>query len=145
MRVLYRCAAVVLGAILGFGCNQSQQPVEYGQPYATLKLDGQVTAAGSGNPITNILVTLRQDSDMQSEVRSDAQGHWSMRLDHGPLCGTTGSDPCSLSVSDTDGPAQGGTFANVSLPLDLVRTEAGGGWYEGTFEQHDIEIELTEE
>ena len=141
MRVLYRCAAVVLGAILGFGCNQSQQPVEYGQPYATLKLDGRVTATGSGGPIANIRVALRDSSD----VRSDADGRWSMRLDLWSPCGAAGFQPCSLSVSDTDGPAHGGTFADVSLPLDLAQTEAGHGWYEGTFEQHNIEIELTEE
>jgi putative lipoprotein (rSAM/lipoprotein system) len=145
MRVLYRCAAVVLGAILGFGCEHSVEPSEYGSPYATLRLDGHVTAASSGNPITNILVSLHHDSDVQSEVRSDAQGHWSMRVDHGPLCGATGSDACSLSVSDTDGHANGGKFAAASVPLDLVRTEHGHSWYEGTFEQHNIEIELTEE
>jgi putative lipoprotein (rSAM/lipoprotein system) len=141
MRVLYRCAAVVLGAILGFGCEHSVVPGEYGSPYATLSLDGQVTAAGSGNPIANIRVALRDSSD----VRSDAQGHWSMHFDGWSPCGASGFSPCSLSVSDTDGPAHGGTFIATSVPLDLVRTEDGHRWYEGTFEQHDIEIELTEE
>jgi len=100
-----------------------------------------VTAAGSGNPIANIRLALRDES----EVRSDAQGRWSMHLEHGSPCGVGGFSPCSLSVSDTDGHANGGVFAAVSVALHPVRTEAGHDWDEGTFEEHDIEIELTEE
>jgi putative lipoprotein (rSAM/lipoprotein system) len=140
VKLLYRCAAAVLGAILGLGCEHSLAPSEYGQPYATLKLDGIVSAADTRNPIAGIRIALRD----APEVRSDAQGRWSMHLEYCWPCGA-GFDPCSLSVSDTDGPANGGAFAAASVPLHPVRTTGGAGWFEGTFEQQDVEIELTKE
>ena len=71
---------------------------------------------------------------------TDAAGAWSI-ADTRPPC----NDDCTVTTYDLDGPANG-SYPSRQVPLDLARTEPGDGrWYQGRFEQHDVEIELDAE
>ena len=49
---------------------------------------------------------------------------------------------CELELRDVDSVANG-EFTDRDVPIAPVQTEEGDGhWYEGTFELHDIDIEL---
>ncbi len=147
MKLIYRCLCAVLGAILGSGCSDPSEPVEYGPapeygvPTATVRLDGRVTDQ-AGEPIMGIVVTL------QGAVAdtTDAAGRWSIASEHVFLpCALNPGSPCTIAATDIDGPANGGPYPPTETQLDLVRTRPGSGTFDlGTWEQHGIGIVMTE-
>ena len=136
MRFIYRLLVTLLGLIGLAGCSgKGETAVEYGQPYATYRLDGQVVTAKENQPIKGIKILFRPLGD----TLTDTNGVW--QLD-GEFCSWC-FDACSLEVHDTDGDSSGGKFQDKTVPLTLTKTANGSGkWNEGTYEQHDIQIEL---
>ena len=60
-----------------------------------------------------------------------------------PLAGTTDSVLEAGTETDVDGAANGGTFAPATVPVTLSQTTQGSGsWDEGTWEAHDVLVEL---
>ena len=140
MRLIYRCLCVVLGAILGTGCNDSESPAEYGMPSGTIRVDGQIVDE-DGHPVPGIRVAF---SGARPDT-TDAAGNWSID-DSGALlaCVNDPYAPCTLDVQDVDAPDNGGSFQPEQVELDLVQTQQGSGWNQGTWEEHDIRIVVTE-
>ncbi len=145
MKLIYRCLCLVLGAVLGSGCSDSTEPVEYGPmpeygvPSGTIRLDGRVLDH-VGAPISGVEVSfLGALADT-----SDAAGAWSLDGQHGYIpCVDGGPTDCEVVATDIDGPANGGPFPPVTVTLDLTQTVPGNGGYDqGTWEQHNIDIVL---
>jgi putative lipoprotein (rSAM/lipoprotein system) len=113
--------------------------VEYGVPHARYRLDGVVHNLQTREGIRGIRVRIRNwdPADTSGAVRSDGGGFWVIDEDRFPC-----SAACSLLVEDTDGPANGGPYATRTVPIAPTRTESPDGWFEGTFEQHGIEIAI---
>jgi putative lipoprotein (rSAM/lipoprotein system) len=134
MRLIYRLLATAIG-ILGLAGCSAKTADEYGQPYATYHLDGHVVTAKEKQPITGIKIRFEPLGD----TLTDMNGAWRLIGDYGHWC----FDACSLKVFDVDGDQNGGTFEDKTVPLTLTKTARGSGrWDEGTYEQHDIQIEL---
>jgi putative lipoprotein (rSAM/lipoprotein system) len=110
-------------------------------PHATYKFSGKITAAITEAPIKGIRVSFPD----RETTSSDAQGAWSLVAEGCRPCGLGGWGPCEIIFTDVDGADNGGTFAELSFPLEPTQTQPGSGWNEGTFEQHDIETELERE
>lgn len=138
MKLIYRCICLVLGALLGAGCDSDDGTrVEYGQPHGTLRLDGHVQDE-AGDPIAGIQV---YHYGCEPDT-TDAQGAWAIEDEFAQVpCSEGDSLRCAVVASDIDG-AEGGQYKEALELLDLTRTEEGSGWYEGTFEQHDIDLVL---
>lgn len=133
MRLIYRLLVTSLG-LLGFaGCGESN--VMYAQPYAVYRLDGQVVTVKEKQPITGIEIYLLPRRT--GIAFSDTSGFWEF---DGHVYDEVSS--CSLYVRDVDGDSNGGKFEDKKVPLTLTKTAAGSGWDLGTYEQHDIQIEL---
>jgi putative lipoprotein (rSAM/lipoprotein system) len=147
MKLIYRCLCAVLGAILGSGCSNSTEPVEYGPmpeygvPSGTVRLDGRVLN-DQGGPIPGVEVSFagaRPDT-------TDASGNWVIDQQHVYIpCSSGGSPDCFVVAVDIDGGANGGPYPVAQQALDPTQTEPGsGGWDQGTWEQHAVDIVMTE-
>jgi len=141
---------LILG-LTGISCDNGNGPgpqPEYGMPYAKYVLDGTVVNAETEEPVEGIRVKFPSDAsdyDSSSMTFSDENGDWSITKQIYP-CGADGSSECDVSAQDVDGDENGGTFEEKQIDLSLTQTKpASGTWDKGTFEQHDVRIELTEE
>jgi putative lipoprotein (rSAM/lipoprotein system) len=153
MRCLSRAVCLVLGSILGAGCQSwvnSETPVEYGMPSARYILDGVVTARTTGRPIPGIRLFLSRGAhpDSALSATSGADGRWQLDLTTLPCGDSCGrlfpcDGTCGLVTTDEDGPNNGGAFAPGTVRLELTQTMPGNGhWLFGTFEQHGISVSL---
>ena len=142
----YKLIVFMLGS-LGMSCDRSSPTIieygppvaEYGMPYVRLIIDGEVLKAADQSPLDGIEVKLQDIT-----ISTDAAGAWSLDMSTSP-CDVQGFIPCTLYVSDIDGPINGGEFAPTRFALQLVQTSQGdGSWYLGVYEQHAITIELDE-
>lgn len=132
MKILYRFAMLLLGAVLGLACNGPA--VEYGMPHARYRVSGTVVTRRQHQPIPGIVVTLNN----RAITTSDTTGAWS--LDSFSFYDGSG---CELKFGDPDGPANGGQFAARTITVQARQTAAGNdGWYHGQFESNGNEIEL---
>ncbi len=147
MRVWNRCSRLLSSAICScicglFGASCTDGPyrhmAEYGVPRARYKVDGVVRDDKTHTAIPGIRVRIfgPEYDDTTGAARSDGAGHWSIDVTR-HLCFSA----CSLKVEDVDGPVNA-PYKDKTVPFDPVKTEPGSGWFEGTFEQHDIAIEL---
>ena len=59
------------------------------------------------------------------------------------FCAERDTQDCVVRAADIDG-AENGEYEDTEVLLDLQQTAPGEGWYEGVFEQHDIDIVLPE-
>ena len=144
MKLIYRCLCLVLGAVLGSGCSDSTDPVEYGPiaeygvPTGTVRISGRVTS-DMGGPINGIQVTFPG----AGADTTDTQGNWSIDQDRVFItCIEDDQTECIINADDIDGPDNGGVFLSSQVALDLVQTKPGSGWNTGTWEQHDISITM---
>ncbi|MDH3892293.1 MAG: hypothetical protein OEV49_14540 [candidate division Zixibacteria bacterium] len=148
-RLYYKLIAFALGS-LGMSCGRSPTTwveygpgpeygpvIEYGVPYATYQLSGQVVKASDQTPLEGIEVSFDE-----ATVTSDIDGNWSLLLNGFNPCGFGGFQTCSLYVIDADGASGGGEFQATQLALQLTQTAPGGTLYYGKFEQHAIAIAL---
>lgn len=143
---------LILG-LTGISCDDGHGPgpqPEYGMPYAKYVLDGTVVNADTEEPVEGIKVRFPSDAadgDSSSIAFSDENGDWAITRQIFP-CGTSenGSIECDVSAQDVDGAENGGTYVEQEVDLNLTQTKQGSGtWDKGTFEQHDITIELSKE
>lgn len=138
-RKILKLLSVILGLIVS-ACSiadETNPPAPmYGMPSAEYKVNGTVKNE-SGDPIEGIQITL--NSEVQ--VYSDENGEWLIEDN-----AVANFDESILEVEDIDGTDNGGEFSDKTVELTLTQTEDGDGdWDEGTYEQHDIDIVLTEE
>ena len=147
MKLIYRCLCMVLGAILGSGCSDSTDPVEYGPmpeygvPTGAILLDGRVIN-DIGAPIPGIQVSY-YGAGIDT---TDADGKWAIEHSQTYIpCADGGQSACQLEAKDIDGPVNGGPYPPALVTLDLTQTEPGNGGYDlGTWEQHGIEVLMTD-
>lgn len=133
--IFYKFVVLILGSLGISGCSKSIGPEEYGCPHADYKVSGTVVKTVDQAPIEGIEIEFNE-----RKVYSNEEGDWVIDITAFPC----GSD-CRLIVRDIDGAEKGGSFKEDSLELDLKKTGLGSGdWYHGTFEQHDIIIEMEE-
>lgn len=137
MKFLHRCWCLLLGALLPSGCGDDtiEPTPEYGVPYATVKLDGDVVDF-VGQPVKDIVVEM----DGFGSTTTDESGTWSLAANGFNACVTDSHLTCGLVATDVDGSANGGPYPPSMVVLDLEQTAPGHGFGVGTFEQHDIRI-----
>ena len=137
-----RLYEIIAGAILSLlGFNSCEEiflgPVEYGEPYATFKIIGDVKSQETGDPIEGIVVKFRQNpdgsvySDRQPGFKTDKDGKVNKSFSDWP------SDNIELAFEDVDGEENGGTFApdtlrKKDLKIDFVEAKESR-WYEGEY------------
>ena len=115
----------LLLSLLGFASACDREPAEmYGVPRADTRTQGKVTDK-SGNPIPGI------------QVRSNGYD----------IADESASRTAWLTFTDTDGPENGGQFAEKSVEVTFTeadRTAKGDGWYEGGFARTGVDVTLEE-
>lgn len=115
---------LLLLAFLGLGACGEESAKEYGVPHADFELKGSVCDP-DGNLLPNILV----ERDQHVKLRTGADGAY--------LFGWQGmSGTTTLRFTDTDGPENGGAFAEKEVTVvfsESDRTAPRDGWYEGAF------------
>jgi putative lipoprotein (rSAM/lipoprotein system) len=134
MRFVYRLLATMIGLLGLAGCNE--QMTEYGQPYATYRLDGHVVTAKEKKPVNGIEIYLLPHGP--GPAVTDTSGFWKLSGNGSDMVSN-----CSLYVRDIDADSNGGKFQGERVPLTATKTADGNcHWYCGTYEQYDIQIEL---
>ena len=123
-------------ALLGFATacnNEEDQPKVvsmYGVPYNNYKIKGKVTDK-AGRPIKGI------------EVRSNA--YLPTPYD---LSGKGVGNTARVTLTDTDGPANGGDFAAKTVDIEFTEAErtakGDGDWDQGAFAKSGVDIALEE-
>jgi putative lipoprotein (rSAM/lipoprotein system) len=147
-RLWYKLGVAILGVFCGagVGCGGGIVPeygplVEYGMPHAEYKLDGTVVSAMDQSAIEGILVTLISQGSTPNggdlSAVTDTQGKWTIDGMALPC------HDCEAEADDVDG-AQNGSYQSATVALNLSQTAAGSGWDNGTFEQHDVTIQLNQ-
>lgn len=125
-------------SLLGFATACKEEMVEmYGTPRVDFRVRGKVTDP-QGRPIPGIAVNTPYD---ETKALSDAEGRYD-------LSGHMVSSETELIFTDTDGPENGGTFVEKTLPVRFTeadRTGAGDGWYRGSFSRTDENVTLERE
>ena len=131
---------MMAASLLGFATacnNEDDQPplVMYGTPYINYKVKGKVTDK-AGQPIKGIEV----GSYDVKPVTTASDGSYT-------LSGANYLPELELKFTDTDGPANGGDFAEKTVKVEFTesdRTEQGEGWSKGSFSKSGIDAELEE-
>ena len=145
MKLIYRYLCLALGTILGTGCSDPADMVEYGPmpeygvPTGTVHVSGRVLDQG-GTPIQGVQVSV----DFALPDTTDAQGHWAIDQNSTYIPCADGQTHCLVEAEDIDGPDNGGPFPPTSTVLNLIQTVPGSGTFNmGTWEQHGIDIVLS--
>lgn len=114
VRHLFDMISGAILSLLGFTSCAGLGPVEYGSPYATFKVNGDVKAADTGKPIEGVVVKFYQDKTVPEwfyEFQSDKDGKVDELLTH--LFPT--EKGIVLTFEDVDGEKHGGLFAPDTL------------------------------
>ncbi len=127
----------LLGLATACGGDQHEEEMplpEYGCPHIRFQVKGRVTDP-AGNPVEAIRIT----TGTASEVHTSATGEYLVE-------GETFPYSVELRFTDTDGPANGGSFAEKVVTVDFSeedRTKPGdAGWYDGAFaKEADVRLE----
>lgn len=141
-RIMSKAVCSCICGLLGASCEggpHDPKP-EYGVPSARYRLDGVVRDLQTREPIRGIRIRMRNGdpSDTSGSIRSNGAGEWAIDETRFPCAAA-----CSLAADDTDGALNGGPYAARVVPIAPTRTEDSDGWFEGTFEQHGIDIEVS--
>ena len=117
----------LLLSLLGFASACDREPAEmYGVPRADTRTQGRVTDKSNGAP--------------SKAVRTMADGSYD-------IADESASRTAWLTFTDTDGPENGGQFAEKSVEVTFTeadRTAKGDGWYEGGFARTGVDVTLEE-
>jgi putative lipoprotein (rSAM/lipoprotein system) len=105
----------------------------YGSPSANYRLSGKVVDKETSLAIQNIELDF-----YYTKVYSDNNGDWQINVGGYSPC----NDNCIIVVRDIDGEENGGQFVEQVAKIQPLQTEAGKNFFLGTFEQHDITIEM---
>ncbi len=139
MKLIYRCLCVVLGAILGAGCDSDDGGGGPSTRSATVRIDGQAVDVTDA-PLPGIHVAFEGDV----ADTTDAAGHWSIEA-RGSVPGVCVDDvdaPCMIAAHEVGFP-DGNIYFPYRESLDLVQTQPGGNIFDlGLWEQHDIRVVL---
>ena len=138
----FRSSAWLLNSILlllGFSSCDSEQPVAYGQPYATYSLKGKVVDAQK-QPIPDIEVKIKERHGSvyyshTAPLKTNASGEFSFKESF-----STGGE-FRLVARDADGAANG-SFKSDSIDITTDKPSGGDGWFRGTTSKEDIVITL---
>lgn len=134
-------------------CEYGPLMVEYGSPHANFQIKGTITAP-DGKPVKGIRInglypSSQPDSigvhysDYSPQTFSDDNGQYVLRVEGGDML---------LSVTDVDGPENGGSFATDTIEVppftaaDSIpdTNEDNWDWY-GNFEKNiDIQLKPTD-
>ncbi len=125
--------------LLGFSSCDSEQPVAYGQPYATYSLKGKVVDAQK-QPIPDIEVKIKigRGGDYHSQIaplKTNSSGEFSFKEN------LTSEGKFRLVARDADG-AVNGSFKSDSIDITMDKPSGGDGWFRGTTSKEDIVITL---
>ena len=140
--VWLRCSAWLLNSILlllGFSSCDSEQPVAYGQPYATYNLKGKVVDAQK-QPIPDIEVKIKIGRgdvyyNQIASLKTNSSGEFSFKEN------LTAEGKFRLVARDADGAANG-SFKSDSIDITTDKPSGGDGWFRGTTSKEDIVITL---
>ena len=132
-------------ALLGFATacnNEEDQPKVvsmYGVPYNNYKIKGKVTDK-AGRPIKGIEV--RSNAYLPTpEATTAADGTYD-------LSGKGVGNTARVTLTDTDGPANGGDFAAKTVDIEFTEAErtakGDGDWDQGAFAKSGVDIALEE-
>ena len=128
-------------ALLGFAtaCDSTKRQTDmYGTPYSNYKIKGKVTDK-AGRPIKGIEV--RSNAYLPTpEATTAADGTYD-------LSGKGVGNTARVTLTDTDGPANGGDFAAKTVTVEFTeadRTAKGKGWDRGSFAKSGVDITLEE-
>ena len=141
--VWLRCSAWLLNSILlllGFSSCDSEQPVAYGQPYATYNLKGKVVDAQK-QPIPDIEVKIKMGygGDYHSHtapLKTNASGEFAFKEN------LTIDGKFRVVARDVDGTANG-SFKSDSIDITMDKPSGGdGSWFQGSASKEDIVITL---
>ena len=139
----FRSSAWLLNSILlllGFSSCDSEQPVAYGQPYATYNLKGKVVDAQK-QPIPDIEVKIKERHGSvyyshTAPLKTNASGEFSFKESF-----STGGE-FRLVARDVDGTANG-SFKSDSIDITMDKPSGGdGSWFQGSASEEDIVITL---
>ena len=128
-------------ALLGFAtaCDSNKRQTDmYGIPYNNYKIKGKVTDK-AGQPIKGIEV--RSNAALPTpEATTAADGTYD-------LAGQGIGNMARVTFTDTDGPANGGDFAEKTVDIKFTeaeRTAQGKGWDQGSFAKSGVDETLEE-
>lgn len=122
-------------SLLGFAtaCENKRTVDMYGTPYIDYKIKGKVTDK-EGNPVKGIEVS--GNNDKPTATGDDGTYE---------LSGQHYSRNLGITFTDTDGPENGGEFAEKEVTVEFTetdRTEKGEGWHEGSFARSGVDTAL---
>ena len=125
--------------LLGFSSCDSEQPVAYGQPYATYSLKGKVVDAQK-QPIPDIEVKIKigYGGDYHSQtapLKTNSSGEFAFKEN------LTIDGKFRLVARDVDGTANG-SFKSDSIEITMDKPSGGDGWFQGSASKEDIVITL---
>ena len=134
---LLLAAATLLGFATACDSNKRQTDM-YGTPYNNYNIKGKVTDK-AGQPIKGIEV--RSNAALPTpEATTRADGTYD-------LAGQGIGNMARVTFTDTDGPANGGDFAEKTVDIEFTeaeRTAQGKGWDQGSFAKSGVDETLEE-
>ncbi len=124
----YNRIIAILLSLLGFttACEDKYSPAEYGTPFATFIVNGNVKDETTNDNISNIRVVLNTDTTF-----TDESGNFQLTYDDFPEDKTY-----IVEFKDTDG-SENGEYDPLDSTIEFVDPEysGGSGWYSGETEQ----------
>ena len=137
VRHLFEMISGAILSLLGFSSIVGCGRLEYGSPYATFKVMGEVKAADSGKPIEGIAVKFHRNSKDDDvycpQFQTDKDGKVNETLTLGPR-----AEDIMLTFEDIDGEEHGGLFASDTLrakDLNITFVEAKKStWHQGDYD-----------
>lgn len=141
-KMFFKAILALLSMLPFFGCGPA---MEYGQPHVTLNIQGKVQSSQTGKAIPGIKIdlyqvdsegTARLDYHLDEEISTDSNGNFIIQN------GYFTDPPEQILFTDIDGEENGGEFKSKTVDLDLTQTDDGEGWYQGSYEQTDLNVDL---
>ncbi|PID92181.1 MAG: hypothetical protein CSA96_04580 [Bacteroidetes bacterium] len=122
----------VLLTILGFSAACTTTGCEYGSPYATFRIKGEVRDQNTSDALPNIRVVMESDTGYTNE-----EGKFVFEQQCYP-----GDQDFPLRFKDVDGP-DNGSYQELDTIISFTNPKFSGGkgWNEGSVEK-DIDIDL---
>ena len=131
----YNAVLAVLLSLLGFAtaCDNGESPVEYGVPYATFIVSGNVKDEVTNNNIPDVRVVLNTDT-----AYTDASGNYEVSCVEFPEDQTF-----IVAFKDVDGTTNG-EYDSIEQTVEFVNPEFSGSsksWYSGDTEK-ELNVKL---
>lgn len=118
-------------SVFGFGaaCSSCSVRIEYGTPYATFKVNGNVKSEVTNKNIPNIRVVMRYDT-----TYTDASGNFQLSNTDFPMDQTF-----KLEFKDIDGETNG-EYQPLDTIVEFIDPQFSGG--KGSWDRGEIEKEV---